>query len=169
MKLSHRLTLAALVLSSSTFARADDLVPASIAVHPAEISLNHQRNLFAVQITGASAEGYSLDLHPQAKFQSANPAVATVDERGIVRPVANGQTQISVVIAGQTKTVPVKVQLPASEPSYSFRHEVMPVLSRAGCNMGACHGYSLGKNGFKLSLRGADPEQDYFVDRQGIR
>src|SRR5262249_39417074 len=35
-------------------------------------------------------------------------------------------------------------------------------LSRAGCNMGACHGYSLGKNGFKLSLRGADPDPDYF-------
>jgi hypothetical protein len=39
----------------------------------------------------------------------------------------------------------------------------MPVLSRAGCNMGSCHGYSLGKNGFKLSLRGADPDQDYFA------
>ena len=39
----------------------------------------------------------------------------------------------------------------------------MPVLSRAGCNTGACHGYSLGKNGFKLSLRGADPELDYLA------
>ena len=29
----------------------------------------------------------------------------------------------------------------------------MPVFSKAGCNAGACHGYSLGKNGFKLSLR----------------
>src|SRR5207249_317349 len=64
---------------------------------------------------------------------------------------------------GQTKTVAVKVQLPAAEPPTSFRHEVMPVLSRAGCNMGACHGYSLGKNGFKLSLRGADPEPDYYA------
>ena len=55
------------------------------------------------------------------------------------------------------------MQLPAAEPPYSFRHEVMPVLSRAGCNAGACHGYSLGKNGFKLSLRGADPEPDYLA------
>ncbi len=39
----------------------------------------------------------------------------------------------------------------------------MPVLSKAGCNAGACHGYSLGKNGFKLSLRGADPEKDYLA------
>src|SRR5262249_1616320 len=55
----------------------------------------------------------------------------------------------------------VKVQLPPTEPPMSFRHEVMPVLSRAACNSGGCHGFSLGKNGFKLSLRGADPELDF--------
>ncbi len=63
----------------------------------------------------------------------------------------------TVAVAGQTLTVAVKVQLAANEPPTSFRHEVMPILTRAGCNAGACHGYSLGKNGFKLSLRGSDP------------
>ncbi len=43
----------------------------------------------------------------------------------------------------------------------SFRHEVMPVLSRAGCNLGTCHGNLNGKGGFKLSLRGEDPDWDY--------
>jgi hypothetical protein len=42
----------------------------------------------------------------------------------------------------------------------SFRNEVMAVLSRAGCNAGACHGNQNGKNGFKLSLRGEDPVFD---------
>ncbi|HZY87077.1 MAG TPA: DUF1549 and DUF1553 domain-containing protein, partial [Gemmataceae bacterium] len=42
----------------------------------------------------------------------------------------------------------------------SFRNEVMAVLSRAGCNSGACHGNQNGKNGFKLSLRGEDPAFD---------
>jgi hypothetical protein len=44
----------------------------------------------------------------------------------------------------------------------SFRNDVMPVLSKAGCNAGACHGNRNGKGGFKLSLRGQDPELDYF-------
>src|SRR5205085_2715154 len=44
---------------------------------------------------------------------------------------------------------------------YSFRHEIMPVFSKGGCNSGGCHGYSLGKNGFKLSLRGGDEAADY--------
>src|SRR6476619_1806013 len=43
----------------------------------------------------------------------------------------------------------------------SFRNEVMPVLSKAGCNAGACHGNKNGKGGFKLSLRGQDPAEDY--------
>src|SRR5687768_6548879 len=48
----------------------------------------------------------------------------------------------------------------AGEP-VSFRHDVMAVLSRGGCNMGACHGNQNGKNGFKLSLRGEDPDFDW--------
>src|SRR4030095_11826303 len=68
---------------------------------------------------------------------------------------------ITVTAAGQTIAVPVTVALPPAEPLMSFRHEVMAVLSKSGCNMGACHGYSLGKNGFKLSLRGSDPELDF--------
>src|SRR2546427_1768510 len=42
----------------------------------------------------------------------------------------------------------------------SFRNEVEPVLSKAGCNAGTCHGNKYGKGGFKLSLRGQDPELD---------
>lgn len=149
----------------ATTGEAQDLVPlpASVTVQPATIDLLHQRQPFGLQVLGASAHGYSLDLRPQATFTSGDPKIATVTKDGWVRPVANGQTQVKVTAAGQTKTVTVKVQLPKVEPKYSFRHEVMPVLSRAGCNSGGCHGYSLGKNGFKLSLRGADPDLDFFA------
>ncbi len=50
----------------------------------------------------------------------------------------------------------------AQEP-VRFDTEVMAVLSRAGCNAGACHGNLNGKNGFKLSLRGQDPAADYLA------
>ena len=43
----------------------------------------------------------------------------------------------------------------------SFRNDVLPVLSKSGCNSGPCHGALAGKNGFKLSLRGYDPDADY--------
>src|SRR6185437_14324686 len=50
--------------------------------------------------------------------------------------------------------------LPARAAPVSFRNDVMAVLSRAGCNQGVCHGNQNGKNGFKLSLRGQDPDWD---------
>ncbi len=42
----------------------------------------------------------------------------------------------------------------------SFRNDVMAVLSKTGCNQGVCHGNQNGKNGFRLSLRGQDPDGD---------
>ena len=46
-------------------------------------------------------------------------------------------------------------RLDAAEPAaISFRNDVMAVLSKAGCNLGACHGNFNGKGGFRLSLRG---------------
>lgn len=43
----------------------------------------------------------------------------------------------------------------------SFQNEILPILTRAGCNQGACHGKSAGQGDFKLSLRGYAPEQDH--------
>lgn len=61
----------------------------------------------------------------------------------------------------------ILVLLLASTPSLawadsapSFRREVLPVLTRAGCNSGGCHGTPTGKNGFRLSLRAYDPALD---------
>jgi hypothetical protein len=169
MMIRRCLPLCAALLLTGFFSsrnRADEVMAplsGSVIVQPAAVELRHQRQPHMVQVLATTADGYSLDLRSKAKFASADPKVAVVDEQGWVHPIANGQTQVTVSVAGQTKTLAVKVQLPPVEPSYSFRHEVMPVLSRAGCNSGGCHGYSLGKNGFKLSLRGADPDPDYFA------
>src|SRR5438045_3855057 len=43
----------------------------------------------------------------------------------------------------------------------SFVHDVEPILTRLGCNQGACHGKGAGQNGFRLSLRGYAPEWDH--------
>jgi hypothetical protein len=51
--------------------------------------------------------------------------------------------------------------LSGAESGISFRNDVMAVLSKAGCNAGQCHGNANGKAGFKLSLRGQDPDWDY--------
>ena len=135
----------------------------SVRVHPTTIDLRHQRRPHSIQVMGTTADGYSVDLRSQAQFTSADAKIAVVGTDGWVRPVSTGSTLLTVLVAGQTITVPVSVKLPAIEPPTSFRHEVMPILTQAGCNAGACHGYSLGKNGFKLSLRGETSAEDYLA------
>ncbi len=49
----------------------------------------------------------------------------------------------------------------AAKASPSFLNDVMPLFTRLGCNQGACHGKGSGQNGFRLSLRGYAPEQDF--------
>ena len=48
-----------------------------------------------------------------------------------------------------------------SERAPNFDTEIIPVLTKAGCNAGACHGAAAGRGGFHLSLLGSDPAQDY--------
>src|SRR4029077_10468318 len=48
----------------------------------------------------------------------------------------------------------------AEPPPVEFRTDVIAALSRAGCSQGACHGSPQGKGGFRLSLRGYDPDLD---------
>ena len=49
----------------------------------------------------------------------------------------------------------------SAQPAVNFLRDVAPVLNKAGCTSGPCHGAAKGKNGFKLSLRGYDPQFDY--------
>ncbi len=97
----------------------------------------------------------------QVSYSSSNKEVAVVDG-GVVRPGKNGKTTITVTAAdGRSATAEIEVKGMEQASEWSFRTHVIPVLSRQGCNMGACHGAIAGKGGFRLSLRGYDPETDF--------
>ena len=100
---------------------------------------------------------------PQAKFTSANPGVATVDASGVVRAASDGETTITATVDGKQTMVKVSLRKTKEPSAWSFRNHVIPMLTRAGCNSGACHGALAGKGGLKLSLRGYDPDSDHFV------
>jgi hypothetical protein len=150
-----------LSLAAMSEAAAPTAFVGDLQVQPATLVLTHPRQPHSLLVSGRSADGLSLDLTAQAAYRSSNDKVAKVDVLGWVQPIASGEADITATAAGKSAIVKVRVQLPAQTPGYSFRHDIMPVLSKGGCNQGACHGYSLGKNGFKLSLRGADPADDY--------
>jgi len=102
----------------------------------------------------ATIDGRQDDQTRTVKWTSSNPSVATVDAEGVVKPISDGTT---VITAGKAQAQ-VRVSKTKSPFTWSFRNDVIPVLTKAGCNQGACHGALAGKNGFKLTLRGYDPD-----------
>jgi hypothetical protein len=112
----------------------------------------------------AEADGKLIgDVTGNARFNSSNPSVATVDETGVVRARGDGQAVITATQDGKQAAATVKVAGTKEPVTPSFRNQVIPVLTKLGCNAGACHGALAGKGGLKLSLRGYAPSADHFV------
>ncbi len=149
------LTLCVLgVLGGESFAQ-------QLAVYPPDINLetSRDRQSFVVQLT--QPDGITRDVTAQAQVTFANPELVRLD-RFHVLPVADGTTEMTVAFNGQTVKVPVKVTRAKEDRPVSFKQDVMPVFMRAGCNSGGCHGAARGKDGFRLSLFGFDPEGDHY-------
>lgn len=132
----------------------------TLTVYPATITLDGPRDEQRIGVVGEYADGRGWDLSRAAKFTSSDPGVVVV-EGGVARPVKDGEAVITVEAAGQSKTIAVKVQKVAVDVPVSFTREIVPILTKAGCNQGACHGSQHGRGGFKLSLFGFDASFDH--------
>ncbi len=86
-------------------------------------------------------------------YAVSNPSTRLSAEAGSITPAP------APALSLDTTKRASEISAPAG--GWNFRNHVIPVLTRLGCNSGACHGSSAGKGGFKLTLRGYDPEVDY--------
>lgn len=133
----------------------------SISVFPEAVTLPAHHGSHRVLITGLTTNGFEDDLTAKALFASSQPAIAVVGREGVIRALKPGSAIIKARVNQQTVAVRVRVEsAPAGEP-LSFIHDVLPVLSKAGCNAGSCHAKPDGQNGFKLSVFAYDPKSDY--------
>jgi len=116
----------------------------------------------------ALARSEKSDRQVEPKLTIGNPKVARL-EGDMVIPVGDGETTLHADFAGKKATAKIRVEKFGTEHAWSFRNHIIPVLTRLGCNSGACHGALAGKGGFKLSLRGYAPEDDHFaLTRQAL-
>jgi hypothetical protein len=150
-----------------TSARADS--PAHFKLIPEKTTLAGPYASQQLLLESVANERFTGDKTAAAKFMSSNPAVATVDDKGIIRPASNGDATISAKVDGQQASASVTVTNMQRAVPRSFRNDVQPVLARMGCSMGACHGALAGKGGFKLSLRGYDAMADFRTITRGAR
>jgi hypothetical protein len=132
-----------------------------LEVYPPEIQLTTARDRQSIVVQATFADGITRDVTRDASLSLADPKLAR-RVGATVYPVADGSTTLTVSYEGRTVPVPLKVSQATMQPPISFRLDVMPVFMRAGCNTGSCHGAARGKDGFRISLFGFDPEGDHF-------
>ena len=121
--------------------------------------LVHGRNETTAHRQGASAAEF--DLTHAASFRSLAPDVLAVTEQGVIRGVAGGEGIVEVEVAGRRRHVRVSVTQFDKPREFHFQDDVLPIITRFGCNSSACHAKAEGQNGFKLSVFGYDSEADY--------
>ena len=152
-----RLALAALAVFVASAPGAD------LVVLPPAVTLDGPRATHTLVVERRDGDRLVGDVTADAAFSTDNPAVAVVGPNGLVSPVADGAATVTAKVGNTTAAVKVIVKNAKAPVAWSFKNHVLPVMTRVGCNSGACHGAAAGKGGLRLTLRGYGPEVDYDV------
>jgi hypothetical protein len=114
------------------------------------------------RVTGVYDSGQSRDLTRKVTYQASPPGIVTVDATGYITPVAEGEATVQVSAeSGIEASVKVQVAHLVHDLPINFPNQVTPIFTKYSCNGGGCHGKSGGQNGFRLSLLGFEPKEDY--------
>ena len=150
---------AILLLASATSIQA--IAPVSIAVFPPDVNMQSARGKQRIIVQASYADGITRDVTAQAKVTISDPKIAKIVNLEVL-PVGDGKCSIAVEFEGKTTQIPVDVKDAIKDRPISFKLDVMPIFLRNGCNQGGCHGAARGKDGFRLSLFGFDPDGDHY-------
>jgi hypothetical protein len=113
-------------------------------------------------VTARIGDGTLRDRTRHVSYDVAPAGVVRIDKSGLVTPVSDGKANITAKLAdGLTATLPVAVEQFTTAVPINFPNQIVPIFTKTGCNGGGCHGKSAGQNGFRLSLLGFEPAEDY--------
>jgi hypothetical protein len=113
-------------------------------------------------VTGSFASGAQRDLTREVRYEASPAGIVEVDRNGLVTAISDGSATVTVKTGDNSAaTLPVTVEQFATPAPVNFPNRVVPVFTKLGCNSGGCHGKLSGQNGFKLSLLGFEPAEDY--------
>lgn len=106
--------------------------------------------------------GENVDVTRDVSWSTEPAGIVTIDPSGRVLPLADGLAVISVTAEdGATASLPVRVENSGYSAPIHFANQIVPIFTKNGCNGGGCHGKAAGQNGFRLSLLGFEPAEDY--------
>ncbi len=112
-------------------------------------------------VTGFNSQGREIDLTRSVTYSVVPEGIAHVTTDGVVIPTGDGMAEVTArTSSGLTAQLPIIVSQYEFTPPVDFNNQVIPILTKYGCNGGGCHGAARGQNGFMLSLLGFEPDHD---------
>ena len=132
-----------------------------LEIFPESVSLETKRDFHRIVVFATFKDATTRDVTAFADLKIADDKVAKFDGYSVHAIAEAGKTEVVASLGGRTARIPVAVKDGQKDRAVSFRLDVMPVFLRASCNSGGCHGAARGKDGFRLSLFGMDPDGDY--------
>ena len=114
-----------------------------LEVQPEAIELTTPRRSAQVVVTAVLKTGEVADVSRDVEVSISDPKIAAVSDSRWVTPKADGQATLSVRIGKHSGEIPIKVGGQSQHEPVSFAFHTLPVLAKAGCSGGACHGLSL--------------------------
>jgi len=114
-------------------------------------------------LSSGGESGPILDRTREARFECEPPGIVAIDPQGLLAPIQSGRTVIKASLpdGSGTATIEVDVEVGANDAQVNFPNQIVPIFTKFGCNGGGCHGKIAGQNGFRLSLLGFEPREDY--------
>jgi len=132
----------------------------ALIIFPESVRLDGRDSRQQILITRKQDQRAS-DVTHKARFLLSVPGIAAVSQSGVITPLTSGSTELTVEHGVLTATVNIDVTRAETALPLSFQQDIVPILTRRGCNGGACHGKATGRGGFRLSLFGYNPDLDY--------
>lgn len=100
------------------------------------------------------------DVTDQVSFE-VTPSIAQISADGYLTPLADGQARLIATLEQQQASLSVTISGMTETQPVNFPGQVVPIFTKLGCNGGGCHGKASGQAGFRLSLLGFEPQEDY--------
>jgi len=136
--------------------------PATMRFDHSELQLQGRDARCQLLLTSTPTSGTQLDLTRQARFECEPAGIVAIDAMGLVTPIAPGSATITAHVDGYAPvSTPIQVQWSEQDERVNFPNQIVPIFTKFGCNGGGCHGKIAGQNGFRLSLLGSEPSEDF--------
>lgn len=132
----------------------------SLSIYPPAIKLSAKSDSQHIIAVATRSDGITEDVTEQAVWNLSNPEMAQMESM-LLMPKSDGSSQITAQWHGLSANAELQITNSQLVRPVSFERDVMPILTKVGCNTGSCHGAARGKDGFRLSLFGYDPAGDY--------